>query len=79
MFIFDAYNSALFLSLVHTENYDTLKQLYSKILELQLTAAGKGVGTGNVTNTSNINQSFNVNNVNDAAVIASAIRRQIKL
>lgn len=58
---------------------DTLKQLYSKILELQLTAAGKGVGTGNVTNTSNINQSFNVNNVNDAAVIASAIRRQIKL
>lgn len=58
---------------------DTLKQLYSKILELQLTASGKGVGTGNVTNTSNINQSFNVNNVNDAAVIASAIRRQIKL
>lgn len=58
---------------------DTLKELYSKILELQLTASGKGVWTWSVTNTSNINQSFNVNNINDAAVIASAIRRQIKL
>lgn len=58
---------------------ETLKELYNKILQLQLTASGKGVGTGNVTTTSNISQSFNVNNVNDAAVIASAIRRQIKL
>ena len=58
---------------------DTLKELYNKILQLQLTASWQGIGTGNVTNTSNINQSFNVNNINDAAVIASAIRRQIKL
>lgn len=59
-----------------TEN---LKAIYAKILELQLTASGKGIGTGNVTTTSNINQNFNVNNINDAALIASAIRRQIKL
>lgn len=64
------------LKSVWTEN---LKELYNKILQLQLTASGKGIGTGNVTTTSNISQSFNVNNVNDAAVIASAIRRQIKL
>lgn len=58
---------------------DTLKALYEKIVQLQLTASWQGVGTGSVTNTSNINQNFNVNNINDAAVIASAIRRQIKL
>ena len=58
---------------------DTLKALYEKIVQLQLTASWQGIGTGNVTNTSNINQNFNVNNINDAAVIASAIRRQIKL
>lgn len=58
---------------------DNLKAIYAKILELQLTASGKGIGTGNVTTTSNINQNFNVNNINDAALIAAAIRRQIKL
>ena len=58
---------------------DTLKELYNKILQLQLTATWANVWTGNVTNNSTIQQSFNVNNVNDAAVIASAIRRQIKL
>jgi hypothetical protein len=56
-----------------------LRELYTKILQLQLTAAGKQVWTGSITTNSNINQNFNVNNVNDAAVIASAIRRQIKL
>lgn len=56
-----------------------LRELYTKILQLQLTAAGKQVWTWTITTNSNINQNFNVNNVNDAAVIASAIRRQIKL
>lgn len=58
---------------------DALKEIYNKIVSLQLTATWANVWTWNVTKNSTINQSFNVNNVSDAAVIAAAIRRQIKL